>query len=140
MTLKIINKKAGFNYQISEVYEAGIVLTGDEVKAIKKGKINLSHGYAKIIDNEMFLVGAVIDSDNSQPSPKLLLHRKEIESINSKVKAKNLTLVPVKLYTKGRNIKLEVGLAKSKKIYQKKDIRKIRDIKRDVEREVRGKL
>ncbi len=138
MTLKIVNKRARFNYQITESFEAGVSLTGSEVKAIRGGRIDLTSAYAKVIGGEIFLVGAIIDADKTQPSQKLLLHRAEIQSIKTKIKAKRLTLVPVKVYTKGPRIKLEIALAKSKKKYNKKDAIKARDIDRDTQRELRG--
>lgn len=137
--MRVINKKARFNYQILEKYEAGLVLTGSEVVSIKKGRANLTNSHIKLIGNELFLVNLVIDiqGEGSSPSRKVLMHRTEIVSLISKVKAKKLILVPIKLYNKGRIIKLEIGLGKSKRKFEKKDVLKSRDIQRDIERELK---
>ena len=137
--MRIFNRKARFNYQLLETFEAGIVLSGEEVKAVKAGKVNLTHAYAKVINNEIYLVGAVIDSDSATPSQKLLLHKREINAIKAKIKAKSLTLVPTKIYTKKRLIKVEIALAKSKRKHGKKETKKLRDIERDLEAELRGR-
>jgi len=137
--MKKINRKSGFKYNLFEKYEAGISLTGAEVKAFRRGSVDLSQSFAKIIGGEAHLVNAnfAIDKDATR-TRKLLLHKKEILSINAKIKAKKLTLVPTKIYNKGRRIKVEVALAKSKKEFEKKDLIKRRDIDRDTERELRG--
>ena len=141
--MKTINKKAGRNYKLLEKFEAGVVLTGAEVKAVKRGKVDLSRSFGKIIDGEIFLVNANIALDDIKDqsatrSRKLLLHKKEITSILTKIKAKKLTLVPTKMYTKKRLIKVEVALAKAKRRHEKREAIKSADIKRDIERELRG--
>lgn len=138
----IFNKKASFKYQLGDSYEAGIVLTGKEVKAYRKGSVDLSQAFAKILGTEIFLINAnfgILDPDISTTrSRKLLLHKKEIYALESMLKAKKLTLVPKKLYNKGRKIKLELALGKGKKEFEKRDVIKKADIKRDLERELRG--
>jgi len=136
------NRKAKFNYRFYEKYEAGLVLSGAEVKAIKKGLIDISAAYVKIIEREAFLINANIPVEgkkdyNSTQTRKLLLHKGQITTIQSKVKAKKLTIVPTRVYSKGRLIKAEIALAKAKKQYEKKDLLKRRDIERDIERELR---
>lgn len=141
--MKIFNKRAKFNYRLFERYEVGISLMGGEVKSIRRGSTNLSHSYAKIIDDEIYLVNANIPVEGKKDySPtrtrKLLLHRNQIISIKSKIKAKRLTLVPTKVYTKGRLIKAEIALAKAKRRFEKKEAIKRKDIEREIERELRG--
>lgn len=137
------NKKAQFNYNLFERVEVGIALNGGEVKAVRGGKADLSNSYAKIIGNEIYLVNANMPVDGKKDyTPtrirKLLLHKNEITTIMSKIKAKKLTLVPTKLYTKGSLIKAEIALAKSKREFEKKESIKKKDIERDIERELRG--
>ncbi len=140
--MKILNKRASFNYTIEEKIEAGIVLTGGEARAIRTGHINLSNSYAKIISNEVFLVNADVpvtgakDYDSTR-ARKLLLNRREIINLETKMKQRKLTLVPTKVYTKARLIKVELGLAKSKREFEKKQVMKERDIKRDLDRELK---
>ena len=140
--MKILNKRAGFNYTIEEKIEAGIVLTGGEARAIRTGHINLSNSYAKIINNEVYLVNADVpvagakDYDSTHMR-KLLLKRSEIINLETKMKQRRLTLVPTKVYTLARLIKVELGLAKSKREFEKKNVIKERDIKRDLDRELK---
>jgi len=142
--MQIINKKAKFNYNLLERYEAGISLLGAEAKAFRLRKVNLSNSYAKIIDSEVYLINANISVEgkkdyNPTRSRKLLLHKDQIISLKEKVKAKKLTLVPTKLYNKGRLVKVELALAKSKRKFEKKDALKRKDIERDIERELKDK-
>jgi SsrA-binding protein len=137
--MKVFNKKAKFNYILFDKYEAGISLTGTEVKAFRKGSVDLNQSYGKVIDDEAYLINSNFAIDTGQTrSRKLLLHKNEIVAISTKIKAKKLTLVPTKMYTKGRKIKVEVALAKSKKRFEKKEQLMRRDIERDAERELRG--
>ena len=140
--MKIKNKKAHFNYILTEQFEAGVVLSGAEVKSIRQGKIDISNSFAKIINSEMYLLNANISAAEKDHNPtrtrKLLMHKKEIISINTKIKAKRLTIVPTKVYTKGRLIKFELSLAKSKKRFEKREIKKKKDIEREIEQELRG--
>ena len=139
--MRIINKKARFNYKIFEKFEAGMVLSGSEVKAIKKRGLDLSHSYAKIINDEVYLVNANVAVDAALQKPtrsrKLLLKKKQIISIKTKIKAKRLTLIPTKVYTRGRLIKAEIALAKAKRKFEKKEAIKKRDIEREIEKEFR---
>ena len=138
--MKIFNKRANFDYQISEKFEAGVSLSGGEAKAVRTGHLNLTNSFAKIIGDEAFLINANIPIQgakdyNPTRSRKLLLHKKEIYEIEAKSKAKNLTLVPISMYTKGRLIKIELGLGKSKKKFEKKEELKKRVQKREIEKE-----
>ncbi|HCC67663.1 TPA: SsrA-binding protein, partial [Patescibacteria group bacterium] len=116
--MKITNKKAYFNYEIKDTFEAGIVLTGAEVKSIRGGRCNLSNAYVKVIDNQLWLVNADIakykydgSSDyDSCRSRKLLVKRSEINKLQGKLKQARLTLIPVSVYTTRNLIKVEVGL------------------------------
>jgi SsrA-binding protein len=133
--MNIINRKAKFNFELLDKHEAGIELTGADVKAIRSGAVNLTNSFAKIIDNQIWLVNAVIGADSR--SRRLLLHKREIGQIEAKIKQKKLTLVPVRLYNTGSLIKAEIALAKSKRTFEKKEVRKARDIKRDIDRELK---
>lgn len=140
--MKILNKRAKFDFRLFERFEAGISLTGGEVKAVKNGSVDLSRSYAKIIGDEAYLINAnipVADVKDHNPTrtKKLLLHKKEIFSIQSKLKAKKLTLVPTKMYTKGRILKVEIALAKTKRKFEKRQLIKKKDIEREIERELR---
>lgn len=141
--MKIINKKAKFNYTLYETIEVGIVLNGGEAKALRTTGGNLSDSYVKIINKELYLVNANIPVKgkkdyNPTRSRKLLIHKKELVSIETKIKAKKLTLVPTKVYNKGRLVKVEVALAKSKRKFEKRESIKKKDIEREIERELRG--
>jgi len=140
--MNITNKRAFYNYKIEERIETGIVLTGGEARSIRTGHINLSNSYAKIINNEVYLINADVPitgakNYNSTHMRKLLLKRSEILQIEAKMKQKKLTLVPTKVYTKGRLIKVELALAKSKREFEKKQTIKVRDIKRELESELK---
>ena len=141
--MRIVNKRASFDYQLGEKVEAGIVLAGREAKAVRNKRANISQAYAKIIGGEVWLVNANIPIEGKKDytptrSRKLLLHRREITSIMAKIKGKNLTLVPVALYTKRRLYKVELALAKPKRKFEKKAALKEADIKKNVDRELRG--
>jgi SsrA-binding protein len=138
--MKIVNKKAHFNYEILDRFEAGIVLAGAEVKSIRDNRCNLSDSFVKVLSNELWLVNAEIpqykfdgtDNYDSKRSRKLLVKRKELMYLQSKMKQGNLTLIPLSVYTKGPNIKIEVGLARGKKRHEKKDAEKKRDLDREL--------
>ena len=140
------NKKAFHNYDILEEYETGIVLAGTEVKSVRAGHINLKEAHIKIINGEAFLINCHIapyeqgNINNHDPvrSRKLLLRRRELNSLAGKVKEQGLTLVPLKVYIKNRRIKVGMGLAKGKKLYDKRRSLKDKDMQRDVERAFRG--
>jgi len=139
------NKKAFFNYDILETFEAGIALLGTEVKSVREGRISLKESYAEIKDGEAFLVNCHIslyeaaNRFNHDPlrERKLLLHKREIKRLSGKIREKGLTLVPTRILIneKGR-VKVEIGLAKGKRAYQKRDA--IRE--RDRDREMRAEL
>ena len=141
--MRIFNRKARFNYKLLGRFEAGIALLGAEVKAVRRGAVDLSSSFAKIMGDEVYLINANIPVEgkkdyNTKRIRKLLLHKNQIVSIQSKIKAKKLTLVPTKVYTKGRLIKVEVALAKAKRKYEKKEAIKRKDIEREIERELKG--
>lgn len=145
--MRIINKKALHNYHILEHIEAGIALTGAEVKSIRAGRIDLGEAYVRILNREAFLVNANIpryqQESNKQYNPtksrKLLLHRVQIDSLLGKVTGKGTTLLPISIYEKNNRFKIEVGLGKSKKEFDKRKILKEKDHARRVEQELRGK-
>jgi SsrA-binding protein len=139
------NKRAYFDYQILETYEAGIQLKGYEVKAIKTGHINLTGSYAVVKNNQLWLLNADIPPYQPKNIPKdydprrtrrLLLKSSEIKNLIGRVQEKGLTLVPLKVYTKNRRIKIEIGLAKSRKEFDKREVIK----KREAQRQIRQKL
>ena len=136
------NRKAYHEYHILETYEAGIQLMGSEVKSIREGNASLKESYVYIRKGEAWLKGAHIASYSHTGieghelvrDRKLLLHKKEISRIGSKLAEKGLTAVPTKLYFKGGLIKLEIGLAKGKKLYDKRESKKKREVERDIKR------
>jgi SsrA-binding protein len=138
--MKIKNKKAYFNYEILDTFEAGVVLTGAEVKSVKSGRMNFSDAYVKIIGGELWLVGADISRyqfDGSMEydpkrSRKLLVKRKELLEIESNLKQKNLTLIPVSVYTTRGKVKVEVGYGRGRKRHEKKERLKEKDQKREL--------
>ena len=139
------NKKAYHEYNILEQFEAGIQLKGSEVKSIREGKASLKQSYVLIRKGEAWLRGAHIASyshtgyDGHDPvrNRKLLLHKKEIQKINSKLAEKGLTAIPTRMYIKGGFIKIEFGLAKGKKLYDKRATKKKRDVERDIKRAIK---
>jgi SsrA-binding protein len=139
------NKKAGFDYNVLEKFQAGMVLFGQEVKSIKTGHINLSGSYVAIRNGETFLVGVKVppyQPNNAgadygeERQKKLLLNKKEIDYLIGKTKVKGFSLIPLKIYDNNGRIKLEFGLAKGKKKYDKKEKIKKRDIEREINREL----
>ena len=136
------NKKAFYEYNILEKFEAGIQLKGSEVKSIREGKASLKQSYVLIRKGEAWLRGSHIASyshtgyEGHDPvrNRKLLLHKKEIQKINSKLAEKGLTAIPTRMYIKSGFIKLEFGLAKVKKLYDKRATKKKRDVERDIKR------
>ena len=135
------NRQARFEYFILEAYEAGIALTGTEIKSIRAGKLNLRDAYAQVKDGEVWLIGMHISPyeqagtyfqhDPMRPR-KLLLHRREILKLRQEVGQKGLTLVPLRLYLKRGRAKIELGLAKGKKLYDKRDALAERDSRRQL--------
>ena len=148
------NKKGKFDYQILKTWEAGIVLAGYEVKAIRNKQISLKEAYVTVNINpqtkklQANLINCHITLyKKSGPMPdysptrtrRLLLHQKEISSIYGQIQPKGLTLIPLKVYTKGTKIKLEIGLGKGKKLFDKKEVIKKRDLDREIKRELKNK-
>jgi SsrA-binding protein len=137
-----VNRKAYHNYHIQESVEAGIVLKGSEIKSIREGKVNLSDAYAKPENSEIWLYNSHIASydaasyNTHEPKRprKLLLHRKEIDILAGKVVQKGLTLVPLKLYIKHGIAKVELGVARGKKVYDKREAIARRDVDREIDR------
>jgi len=147
--MKIIakNKKAFFNYEILGSYEAGISLLGSEVKSIREGRISLKESYAEIKGREVFLVNCHIspyeaaNRFNHEPTRerKLLLHRQEIKRLTGKIKEKGLTLIPTKVMINDKGkVKVEVSLAKGKRVYQKREAIKEKDRDREMRAELKG--
>lgn len=133
------NPKANFDYEILETIEAGIVLEGHEVKSIKTGKASIKGSYAKILNGEPFLIGAIISpyqpantpkTYDPQRSRKLLLSKKEISKLIGLAQSQGLTLVPLKFYSKKGLVKLLIGIAKGKKKYDKRETIKKKDVAR----------
>ncbi len=140
----VTNRRAAHDYHIEERYEAGIELTGPEVKSIRAGRANLRGSYARIVNGEVWLEGMHVSPydqasthvayDPERPR-RLLLHRREIRRLIGKVQERGYTLIPLRLYTKGRWIKVELGLARGKKQYDKREAIKRRDLEREMARE-----
>lgn len=142
--MKITNKKAFYDYEIKEKFEAGIKLDGAEVKAVRLGHADLTGSHVRILGSEAYLINAKIfpykyaapENYDEKRTRKLLLHKQEIITLKSKTEGQNLTLVPVALYTTKSFIKLEIALGKGKKQYEKKEAKKMRDIKLQTEEEL----
>jgi SsrA-binding protein len=142
------NKKALFNYAIEERFEAGMVLEGWEVKALREGKVQLTDGYVVIREGELFLIGCQINalntasthvSPDSVRTKKLLLHRDQISRLIGKIEQKGYTLVPLNLHWKNGKVKCEMALAKGKAEHDKRDTIKEREGKREVERAMKSR-
>jgi SsrA-binding protein len=138
-----VNRKARHDYLIEETYEAGLMLTGSEVKSLRAGRANLKDSHARITRGEAFLVGthispygpaAVHTGHEPTRARKLLLHRRELERLIGKVKERGFTLVPLRLYFKGSYAKVELALARGKRKYDKRAALREKDVKREVER------
>lgn len=142
--VEINNRKAKYNYQVLDKIEAGIVLTGTEIKSLRGGRANIKDSYATVKNGEVFLInmhisayenGNIFNHDETR-TRKLLLHKNEILKLNDKIRLEGFTLVPLKVYLKSGKAKVLIGVCKGKKSYDKRE-----DIKkRDVERELRSKL
>ncbi|PKL41191.1 MAG: SsrA-binding protein [Spirochaetae bacterium HGW-Spirochaetae-1] len=141
----IRNKKARFDYEILEFFEAGIVLHGTEVKSLRQRRCSIQESYVKIKDGEAFITGLTISAYemgnryNHEPDRdrKLLLHKQEIKRLTGKLKEKGLTLVPLRIYFKNGRAKIELGLAKGKASYDKRKTIQKRDLDRDMQREMK---
>ena len=142
--MEIVNRKAKFNYQIFDTVEAGIVLTGTEIKSLRHGKANIRDSYVRVKNGEMYIInmhissyenGNIFNHDETRER-KLLLHKKEILKFRDKIKLEGYTTVPLKVYLKNGRAKVLIGLAKGKKNFDKRE-----DIKkRDIERNIRARL
>ncbi len=144
----ISNKKARFEYEIAETVEAGLELLGPEVKSLRLGRGSLAEAHVRILGGEAYLINANIPgygfADNREYEPtrtrKLLMHKREIESWQGKVKAGNWVVVPLEIYLKRGKFKLLAGLGRGRKQYQKRELIKRRDVEREVKREWKQKL
>ena len=149
--MKVIaqNKKALFDYEILDRIEAGLVLTGDEVKSLREGKVSLVGAFATMHDNELYLINCnitpyvrahTVRKEDATKRRKLLLHRKEIERLVGDISRKGITILPLKLYFNKKNrVKVELGIGKHRKAEGKKSLLKERDIMRETSRELRGR-
>ena len=137
----VVNKRAFHHFFIEDRYEAGIVLQGTEVKAIRQGSVSLKDSYANFQDNELFLLNCHISPykfgnyANHDPlrKRKLLLHRRELIRLGTKITQRGFTLIPLKIYIKKGKIKVELGLAKGKKLYDKREVARQKTIKKEME-------
>lgn len=144
--MEIINRKAKFDYFIEEEYEAGIVLTGTEIKSIRNGHCNIKDSYGIVRNQEVFLLNMYIGqykegnlfNHNETRTRKLLLHKKEIKKIAQAIETQGLTLVPLKLYFKDNILKVLLGVCRGKKNYDKRETMKERDIQRDVKKNLKN--
>lgn len=143
--MEILNKRARFDYFIEEEIEAGIVLTGTEIKSVRDGKCNIVDCYGIIKNNEIFLFnmfishykeGNIYNHDETR-TRKLLLHKKEIKKLSDAVSREGKTLVPLKLYFKDNKLKVLLGLAKGKKNYDKRESIKENDLKREAQKKIK---
>ena len=143
--MEILNRKAKFDYELLDTFEAGIVLTGTEIKSIRNGSANLKDSYAIIKNNEAYLLNMHISeykqgnqfNHDETRTRKLLLHKNEIKKINDKISIKGLTLVPVKLYFLKGKAKIQLAIARGKHTYDKKENIKQRDIDREVKKQLK---
>jgi SsrA-binding protein len=147
MSIKTVatNRKAYHDYSIQDTIEAGISLTGTEIKSVRAGRVSLAQAYVKPEDKEIWLLNAHIaryeaasylSHEPTRPR-KLLLHRKEITSLNSKIAERGFTLVPLRLYIKDRIAKVEIALAKGKRLYSKRESIKERETEREIGRQLK---
>jgi SsrA-binding protein len=141
------NRKAGFDYHVLETFEAGLALSGTEVKAIREGRVNLREGYCRLEAGEAWLVGAHIGQyshsgyaahDPERPR-KLLLNRSELNKLLGKTTERGLTIVPLKMYFKGPRVKLAIALARGKKTYDKRETIRRREIDRETRAAVKSR-
>lgn len=147
MEILLKNTKANFNYETQKKFEAGISLFGFEVKSLKSHQGSINESYIEMKDGEAYLVKAHIPAFQPNNTPedynpgrarKLLLNKKELELLADSVKQANLTVIPISMYNKGRNIKLEIALAKGKKKFDKRESIKKRDIEKDLGRKLKN--
>ena len=145
--MEILNRKAKYNYFIEDEYECGIELFGNEVKSIREGTCNIKDSYAVIRKGEVYLINMFVKTyektgafiKNETRTRKLLLHKKEILKLRDKIDKEGFTLIPLKIYFKNNKVKVLLGLCKGKKNYDKRETIKERDIKRKIEKELKGR-
>lgn len=144
--IEINNKKARFDYELLEKYEAGIVLKGTEIKSIREGNCNLKDSYVVIRNNEAYIInmhiseykeGNIFNHEETR-TRKLLLHKKEILKLRDKIAINGYTLIPVKLYFSKNKAKIQIAVAKGKKTYDKREAIKKRDVERDLQKRLKG--
>ncbi len=143
--MEILNRKARFDYNIESTLEVGIVLQGTEIKSVRNGKVNIKDSYAIIKNDQLYLLNAHIAeyeqgnrfNHEENRTRKLLAHKKEIKKMKSKIELEGYTLIPLKLYFKNGILKVLLGIAKGKKNYDKKEVIKERDIKRQMDKELK---
>ncbi len=143
--MEIKNRKAYYDYEIEETYEAGIVLTGTEIKSLREGKANLKDSYAIIKNGEAFLLNMHISqydngnifNHNETRTRKLLLNKKEIYKIRDSIERDGYTLVPIRVYFKKNRAKIEVGIARGKKSYDKREAIKKKDMERETQKQLK---
>ena len=143
--MEFVNKSARFNYFVIDEYEAGIVLTGTEIKSVRNGSCNIKDSYGIIRKGEVYLLNMFIGqykegnlfNHNETRDRKLLLHKKEIKKISKDIDVQGLTIVPLKVYFKDSKLKVLIGVCRGKKTFDKRETIKERDIKRDVERNLK---
>lgn len=143
-TVNILNKRARFDYEIIETYTAGIVLTGTEIKSIRLGKANITESFCEFNEGgELFAINTYIEeyafgnqfNHKARSERKLLLNKRELKSLSKNVQTKGLTIIPLKLYTNEKGLaKLDIGLCRGKKTYDKRESLKEQDTKRDLDR------
>lgn len=145
--MEIFNRKARHDYFIEETYEAGIELTGTEIKSIRTGSCNIKDSYAIIRKNEIYLINMFVApykegnifNHTETRNRKLLLHKKEINKLEEEIEQQGLTLIPLKLYFKNNKLKVELGLCRGKNNYDKRETIKERDIKRSIQKELKNR-
>ncbi len=150
MAIKVVaqNRKARHEYHFHDTFEAGLVLMGSEIKSIRAGRVSLQEGYVAIRDGEAWLLNVHIapydpasrEGHDARRPRKLLLHRREINRLASQVQEKGFTIVPVRLYLKGHLAKVEIALAKGKKLYDKRETIAKRESKRQIERAIKESM
>jgi len=146
MNMRITNRKASFQYELKEKFEAGINLLGAEVKAVKLGHADLTGSFIRIVGSETYLINCKIfpyqyarpEQYDPKRNRKLLLHKKQIIALKTKTDGSGLTIIPISLYTTGNLIKLELALGKPKKKFEKKEALKRKDIERDIQEALKG--
>ena len=142
-TINILNKRAKFDYELIEIYTAGIVLTGTEIKSLRLGKANITEGFCEFSNGELFAINTQIDeylfgnqfNHKAKSERKLLLNKRELKKLERAIETKGLTIIPIRLYINENGLaKLEIALSRGKKTYDKRESLKEQDSKRDLDR------